>query len=107
FSAFVVPPLTRTASALVADQGPLLTGGLGKFFMLTGTTFLLGYVLFGIATFRAGVFPRWAAALLAVSAPVLGLSPIMPAPVRLVGCIVFGAMNAVLGWMMWKGEAAR
>src|SRR5829696_5270958 len=33
---------------------------------LTGVCYLLGGVLFGVATFRAGVMPRWAAGLLAV-----------------------------------------
>ncbi|HZF59150.1 MAG TPA: hypothetical protein VEZ19_11850, partial [Rubrobacter sp.] len=31
--------------------------------------YMLGGLLFGIATFRAGVLPRWAAGLLAVAGP--------------------------------------
>ena len=39
---------------------------------------MLGGLLFGIATFRAGILPRWAAGLLAVGtvlAPVAALLP--------------------------------
>jgi hypothetical protein len=102
FDAYVVPVLTADASGLLGDTGALMQGALGKYAMTTGLTFALGYVLFGIASFRSGLFPRWAAACLALSAPILGMSPLMPAPVRLVGCIIYGAANAALGWTLWS-----
>jgi hypothetical protein len=102
FDAYVVPVLTADASGLLGDTGALMQGALGKYAMTTGLTFAVGYVLFGIASFRSGLFPRWAAACLALSAPILGMSPLMPATVRLIGCIVYGAANAVLGWTLWS-----
>jgi hypothetical protein len=102
FSAYAVPALTRDAAALVADQGPLLAGALGSFFMVTGLAFAVGYVLFGIASARAGVFPAWQAICLAVSAPVLGLSPVMPPLARILGCLLFGVVNMTLGWANWS-----
>jgi len=39
--------------------GAGLTGALA---LLGGLAFLIGLILFGIATMRAGVFPRWAGA---------------------------------------------
>ncbi|HEX9941227.1 MAG TPA: hypothetical protein VGG03_04365 [Thermoanaerobaculia bacterium] len=106
FDAYVVPVLTADASSLLGDTGALMQGALGKYAPITGLTFALGYVLFGIATFRAGVFPRWAAVLLALSAPILGMSPLMPAAVRLVGCIIYGVANIALGYSLWSAPSA-
>jgi hypothetical protein len=69
---------------------------------VTGFTFLTGYVLLGIATLRAGVYPKWMALCLFLSAPVLGLSPLMPHLARIIGCLVFGIANVGLGWRNWK-----
>jgi hypothetical protein len=107
FNAYVVPVLTADARGLLGDTGALMRGALGKYAMTTGLTFALGYVLFGIATFRAKLFPRWAAALLALSAPILGMSPLMPATVRLVGCIVYGVANIALGYALWSAPDPR
>ncbi len=102
FSAYAVPALTREAATLAADKGPLLAGPLGTFFMVTGLTFAVGYLLFGIASARAGVFPAWQAICLALSAPILGLSPVMPPLARILGCLVFGAVNVTLGYANWS-----
>lgn len=98
FDAYVVPALTAGSTGLLGEQGALFQGALGRYAMTTGMTFALGYVLFGIATFRSRAFPRWAAVCLALSAPILGTSPLQPAMVRLAGCIVFGVANMALGW---------
>ncbi|HXU46943.1 MAG TPA: hypothetical protein VN783_15545 [Thermoanaerobaculia bacterium] len=103
--AFVTPLLTVRDAALLGAQGPLLTGGLGKFFMTTGLTFALGYLLFGIATFRAKVLPPWAALIAGLSASILGTSPLQPALVRTAGCVVFGLANVWLGWALWGRKA--
>jgi hypothetical protein len=100
--AFVTPLLTASDRALVAPDGPLLGGGLGKYLMATGLAFALGYLLFGIASFRARVLPRWAALAAGLSAPILGTSPLQPAAVRLAGCVVFGIANMALGWALWS-----
>jgi hypothetical protein len=106
FDAYVVPVLTADANGLLGDTGALMRGALGKYAMTTGLTFALGYILFGIASFRSGLFPRWAAACLALSAPILGMSPLMPATVRLIGCIVYGVANIALGWTLWSAPRA-
>jgi hypothetical protein len=57
-------------------------GAIGGFYAVAGIMFLLGGLLLGIATFRAGVLPRWAGALLifgAVSPPVLSIFITHPA----------------------------
>ena len=46
---------------------------------LTSVLYLLGGVLFGIVTLRAGILPRWAGGALALRAVApLALSPVLP-----------------------------
>jgi len=84
--AFVLPHLATTAPDFVQGWMGTLTGdystaGLGALptvWTLTGPIYVLGGLLFGIATFRAAILPRGAAVLLAlgtVLAPVAGLLP--------------------------------
>ncbi len=53
-------------SGSVTDMSAYLVAGLNLSFPLFG----IGLILFGVATFRAGVYPRWVALLLVVSIPV-------------------------------------
>jgi len=76
-------------------------GALPAIYSISGALFLGGCVLFGIATFRARVLPRWAAALFAfgvvVSAPV---SAALQAP-RLTA-VPIGLGLAWLGYALWS-----
>ena len=57
----------EVAGASGADVEVVLTRGVtGVLSLLGGLAFLVGLILFGIATMRAGVFPRWAGLLLIV-----------------------------------------
>lgn len=84
--AFVLPLLVKESPAFVegflgmfsgtASEADL--GALPTLWMITGPLYIVGGLLFGIATFRAGIVPRWAGALLAagvVFAPVVALFP--------------------------------
>ena len=63
FEAFAVPYLAGVAPQALAEgaSGTLVVGGLAGFVL-----FALGWVLFGLASFRARVFPRWTAIVLIV-----------------------------------------
>ena len=91
FELFVTPNLAAQAPALVeADLGSLgftLTFFLGAF----------GWVLFGVATLRANVYPRWAAVLLIVG----GVIFFLPVPLR---GIIFSVSVAYLGFMLFTGQ---
>ena len=72
--AFVVPSAAIEAPAFLNNEetaGPLDTG-----FMLSGIAVAVGWALFGVATFRARVFPRTAAIVLIAGA----LITIVPLP---------------------------
>jgi hypothetical protein len=63
FETFVIPWQLGVAPELATATagGILLVGGSVSFALLS-----LGWILFGLATFRAGTFPRWSAVLLMI-----------------------------------------
>jgi hypothetical protein len=57
--------LAEIAGASGADADAVVSEGVsGTITLLGGLAFLVGLILFGIATMRAGVLPRWAGPLL-------------------------------------------
>lgn len=68
----------------------------------TSLVFGVGYVLLGVAIFRAGVLPRGAGVLLAVGGPIVAFSPpIGIMAVLIVGHTLFGAGLAWLGYALF------
>jgi hypothetical protein len=66
--------LVEIAGASGAEVENVLGAGLpGALALLGGLAFLIGLILFGAATMRAGVFPRWAGILLIGGDVVFGL----------------------------------
>jgi hypothetical protein len=83
-------------------------GALPAVYMVAGLAgYLLGGLLFGIATFRAGVLPRWAGALLALGTvlPILG-SSLVQHPYDRIFAVPVGLALAWLGYALWskRGE---
>ena len=104
--AFVTPLLVAENSALVGPQGALLQGGFGKYMLLTGLTFTLGYLLLGIASVRAKD-KLWLPALAAgIASAILGTSPLHGVVVRTLGCLVFGLSQGWIGWSTWRNVTA-
>ena len=68
--------------------------------MLSSLIVTIGFVLFGIATWRAGVLPRWAALIFVLSA-LFGIAAIFSQAVFSVGAIVIAIGNAWLGYAVW------
>jgi hypothetical protein len=82
--AFILPHVATASPALVDGWMKMFNGGtshidlgvLPTLWTLTGPVYILGGLLFGIGTFRAGILPRGAAVLLALGtalAPLAGL----------------------------------
>src|SRR5215208_4354307 len=96
---FVYPTLAQVApnvmSGSVTDFPSYLSAGLSLSLPLFG----LGLSLCGVATIRAGVYPRWAAVLLIVSIPVtMFLDPTPGSFQESIGQILLGIAIAALGW---------
>jgi len=108
--AFVLPLLTTDAPEFVAG----LTGifgvtdsevNLGVFRALApiaGVMYLLGGLLFGIATYRAGILPRFAAALLAFGAVVTLAAAVIPHPLDRILAVPMGLALIGLGYFLWS-----
>jgi hypothetical protein len=96
---FVYPTLAQVApnawSGSVMEVSSYLALGLTLSFPLFG----IGMILFGVATFRAGVYPRWAAVLLIISIPVtMFLDPTAGTFQESIGQILWGFAVAALGF---------
>jgi len=82
--------------------GETSVGALVTLWSLLGVVYILGNVLFGIATFRGGILSRWAAGLLglgAVSSPAFALLPQSFAPLA---AVPVGLGLAWLGYSLWS-----
>jgi hypothetical protein len=62
-----------------------------------GVAYMLGGLLFGLATFRAGVLPRWAGGLLAVAAALTPLAALLPHHIQRFAAIPVALALACLG----------
>jgi len=76
-------------------------GVLAAVYKLTAIPYILGGLLFGIATFRAGILPRWAAGLLAVGAALTPAAALVPHPLDRIAAVPVGIALAWLGYALW------
>lgn len=84
--AFILPKLATASPAFVESFLGMFSGAVGEIDMgilptlwnISGPMYILGPALFGIATFRAGILPRWAGALLALNIVWVPLGALVP-----------------------------
>ena len=67
-----------------------------------GLLYMLGGLLFGIATFRAGILPRWAAGLLAVGTALAPVAALLPHEHEPKVAVPVGLALAWLGYALWS-----
>ncbi len=72
-------------------------GVLPTLWNISGPMLILGPLLFAIATFRAGVLPRWAAGLLALGSVMIPVGAIVPHELQ--AKIIMVPLALGLGWM--------
>jgi hypothetical protein len=92
--AYTIPALSRSflngnpESIRISDA--IFAGPLGMVETISLLFYSVGFVLFGVATWRSEVLPRWAGVLIAVHAPLVA------GPFSVVGSVV-GSLLAVVG----------
>jgi hypothetical protein len=107
--AFVLPRIATVAPGFVQSWMGMFNGPAGTFdigalptvWTLSAPALILGGVLFGIATFRAHVLPRWAGALLAASTAVAPVAALLPNGSQPKIAIPMGFALAWLGYALW------
>jgi hypothetical protein len=93
--------MVEIAGASGAEVDAVLGAGFpGALALLGGLAFLIGLILFGVATMRAGVFPRWAGLLLIVGDVVFGAGSFAGA-----AATIFEILGALLtcAALVWLG----
>jgi hypothetical protein len=112
--AFVLPKLASESPAFVAGWMGMFSGipsavDLGilpTLWNISGPMYILGPVLFGIATFRARVLPRWAGALLALNVVWVPIGAIVPPEYQPKIMIPIGLALAWLGYALFSERRA-
>jgi hypothetical protein len=108
--AFILPPLAATAPEFVdallgisyGHTGGVNLGALPTLYSLVGITYMLGGLLFGIATLRAGILPRVPAGLLAVAATLTPLAALLPHAQQRLAAVPVALALAWLGYALWS-----
>ena len=113
--AFILPPLAATAPEFVdgalgisyGHTGTVNLGALPTIYSIgVGITYMLGGLLFGIATFRAGILPRVPAGLLAIAATLTPLAALLPHAQQRLAAIPVALALAWLGYALWSERRA-
>jgi len=84
--AFILPSLAAESPKFIEGWMGMFTGipsqvnlgALPTLWNISGPMYILGPLLFGIATFRAGVLPRWAGGLLTLGALLVPVGALVP-----------------------------
>jgi hypothetical protein len=82
--------------------GEMNIGALVPTYALVGILYMLGGLVFGIATFRARVLPRWPAGLLAVVAVLTPTAALLPHAIQRLAAVPMGLALAWLGYSLWS-----
>jgi hypothetical protein len=108
--AFILPLLANTAPAFVDGALGIVAGrtsevnlgALPALYALVGITYVLGGVLFGVATFRVGMLPRWAAGLLAIASLLTPAAALFPHQIQRYAAIPVAVAAIGLGYALWS-----
>jgi len=105
----ILPLLAATAPGFVegwmgmlnGSAGTMNLGALSTVWPLTAPLYMLGGLLFGIATLRAGILSRWAAVLLAVGTVLAPVAALLPLDLQPKMAVPVGLALAGLGYALW------
>jgi hypothetical protein len=107
---FVLPILAAPVPAFIdsylgvvnGHPGVMNIGALVPTYAVLGVCYLLGGLVFGIATVRASVLPRWPAVLLAFAAIITPAAALLPHALQRYAAVPMGIAMIWLGWSLWS-----
>jgi hypothetical protein len=105
FISSTIPPLVAAGSPAIFEQ-VMTPPAFAVPVLVVG--FILGYILFGVATMRAGIFPRWSGLLLIIGVSLFMISEMPPFDRALshlivtIGDVLFGIGLAWMGYALWS-----
>ena len=105
--AFVWPVLSRETPRLLDFEGPMFQApsyAFVHFWMGPVTT--VGILIFGIATYRARVFPRWSAVLFIIGMILTQGMLFPPLILRIIGALPAAIALSTMGYWQYKGALA-
>ena len=79
---------------------------LANLWSITGVLYILGGLVFGIATFRARILSRWAAGLLVVGSVLSPMATLLPHTYEPLVAVPVGLALAWLGYSLWSERRA-
>jgi hypothetical protein len=108
--AFILPRLATVSPAFVAGILGMFSsipsqvdlGILPTLWNISGPLYIFGPLLFGIATFRAGILPRWAGALLVLGAVLIPVGALVPPEYQPKIMIPVGLALAWMGYALFS-----
>jgi hypothetical protein len=109
--AFISPLLATEAPTFVEGFLGIISGSaseanlgaLPALYLLSGLLVLLGCLLFGIATLRARILPRWAAGVFAFGGPAsAAVVSLLPHEFERIAAVPIGLGLAWLGYALWS-----
>lgn len=107
---FILPTLATVAPDFVTSwlgmfngtPGAIDLGSLSTLWTISGPLYILGGLLFGIATFRARILSRWAGVLLAVGAAMGPVAILLPLDLQPKVAVPVGIALLWLGYALWS-----
>jgi hypothetical protein len=106
---FVLPVVASTLPGFVdsalgianGHPGAMDIGAFVPTYSVLGLCYLLGGLLFGIATVRAAVLPRWPAIMLAFAAIITPAAALLPHALQRYAAVPMGLAMIWLGYALW------
>jgi len=111
FAEAVILPLWATTAPTFVNgflglfnghPGAINLGVFAALYSLSGIVYIFGGLLFGFATFRAGILSRWAAGLLAVGSVLSPVAALLPQEHKALVAVPVGLALAWLGYALWS-----
>lgn len=109
---FVLPVVSTQVPSFIdsylgvvnGHPGVMDIGALVPTYAVLGVCYLLGGLLFGIATIRAAVLPRWPAVMLVFAAVITPAAALLPHALQRYAAVPMGLAMIWLGYSLWASQ---